>query len=45
MENMLILKNIETKGEKFFFFSKAYFEGEVLQDMVRILKLNVINKK
>ena len=27
MENMLFLKNFETKGENFFYFSNAYFKG------------------
>ena len=30
---------------RIFFFSKEYFEGEHLQEMIRISKLNVFNKK
>ena len=45
IQNMLMLKNFETEGENFFFISKAYFEGEYLQDMIKISKLNIFNQK
>ena len=36
---MLFLKNFDIKGEKFFIFQEAYFEGEYLQKKIRTLKI------
>ena len=42
VENMQFLKIVDAKRNSFL-FSKAYFEGELLQKVIRISKLNFFN--